>query len=68
VAALVEELPVNSEYEEVDALEELPIDHEKEDVTALCPWRAYIEEVLAQMVAPGPVRRYRQWARLAGWT
>jgi hypothetical protein len=34
VSALVEELPVNSEDEEVDALEELPRDTEKEDVAA----------------------------------
>jgi hypothetical protein len=25
-----------------------------------------LEEVVAQMVAPGPVRRYRQWAQVAG--
>jgi hypothetical protein len=40
----------------VDALEELPIDHEKEDVAAMCPWRAYKEEVLVQMFAPGQVQ------------
>ncbi len=39
----------------MDVLEEPPTDPEKEDVTALCPWRADTEEVLAQMVAPGPV-------------